>query len=222
MFEPTLLILGAYLVGAIPSAYIIARFLKGIDIRSYGSGNAGATNVMVHVGAVTGFTLGTFDCLIKGTLPVVIGRLLDVPLNVQVTAGLVAVVAHNWSPFMRFTGGRGVATAIGLVVGFFLWQEMLILIVVMLIIGRLIYDDTGLWTFVAMITLPVLTLVFDRPIEIVTMSVSIAIVLIAKRLTANWERPSRDFPIADVLSRRLLWDRDLPSKTPWIQRGPGD
>ena len=222
MLESTVLILGAYLVGAIPSAYIVARLMKGIDIRHYGSGNAGATNVMVHVGAVTGFTLGTFDCLIKGTLPVVIGRLLDVPLSVQVTAGLVAVVAHNWSPFMRFTGGRGVATAIGLVVGFFLWQEMLILIVVMLIIGRLIYDDTGLWTFVAMITLPVLTLVFDRPIEIVTMSVSIAIVLIAKRLTANWERPSRDFPIADVLSRRLLWDRDLPSKTPWIQRGPGD
>ena len=221
MLESTLLILGAYFVGAIPSAYIVARLLKGIDIRNYGSGNAGATNVMVHVGAATGFTLGTFDCLVKGTLPVVIGRLLDVPLSVQVTAGLVAVVAHNWSPFMRFTGGRGVATAIGLVVGFFLWQEMLILIVVMLIIGRLIYDDTGLWTFVAMITLPVLTLVFDRQIEIVTMSVGIGIILMAKRLTANWERPSRGFSIASVLSRRLLWDRDLPNKTPWIQRGPG-
>jgi glycerol-3-phosphate acyltransferase PlsY len=220
MFESTLLILGAYLVGAIPSAYIVARVLKGIDIRNYGSGNAGATNVMVHVGTATGFTLGTFDCLVKGTLPVVIGRLLNVPLSVQVTAGLVAVVAHNWSPFMRFTGGRGVATAIGLVVGFFLWQEMLILIVVMLIIGRLIYNDTGLWTFVAMITLPVLTLVFDRPIEIVTMSVSIGIILMAKRLTANWERPSRDFSMASVLSRRLLWDRDLPNKIPWIQRGP--
>ena len=220
MPESVLLILSAYLVGAIPSAYLIARYLKGIDIRRYGSGNAGATNVMVHVGAVTGFTLGTFDCLVKGTLPVVVGRLLDVPLGVQVSAGLVAVVAHNWSPFMRLTGGRGVATAIGLVVGFLLWQEILVLTVVMGVIGRLVYRDTGLWTFVAMIALPVLTFVFDRPVEIVAMSVSIAIILMAKRLTANWERPADEKSLVSVLRRRLLWDRDVPRKAPWVERSP--
>ena len=220
MPESVLLILSAYLVGAIPSAYLIARYLKGIDIRRYGSGNAGATNVMVHVGAVTGFTLGTFDCLVKGTLPVVVGRLLDVPLGVQVSAGLVAVVAHNWSPFMRLTGGRGVATAIGLVVGFLLWPEILVLTVVMGVIGRLVYRDTGLWTFVAMIALPVLTFVFDRPVEIVAMSVSIAMILMAKRLTANWERPADEKSLVSVLRRRLLWDRDVPRKAPWVERSP--
>lgn len=220
MLESALLVLGAYLIGAIPSAYIVARLIKGIDIRHVGSGNAGATNVMVHVGAVTGFTLGTFDCLVKGVLPVVVGRLLDVPLGVQVSAGLAAVVAHNWSPFMRLTGGRGVATASGLVIGFFLWQEILVLIVVMGIIGRLIYKDTGFWTFVAMIALPVLTFMFDRPVEIVAMSVSIGIILMAKRLTANWERPANDGSLAGVLRRRLLWDRDVPRKAPWVNRSP--
>lgn len=220
MPESVLLILGAYLVGAIPSAYIIARYMKGIDIRRYGSGNAGATNVMVHVGPVTGFTLGTFDCLVKGALPVVLGRLLDLPLGVSVSAGLVAIVGHNWSPFMRLTGGRGVATAVGLVVGFLLWQESLILIVVMGIIGRLVYKDTGLWTFVAMITLPVLTLVFDREVEIVAMSVGIGVLLTVKRLTANWERPSGDQPMARVLAYRLVWDRDVPGKPLWTERSP--
>ena len=220
MLESAMLIVGAYLVGAIPSAYIVARYMKGIDIRRYGSGNAGATNVMAHVGAVAGLALGTFDCLVKGVLPVVIGRLLDFPLGVQVSAGLAAVVAHNWSPFMRLTGGRGVATASGLVIGFFLWQEILVLIVVMGIIGRLMYKDTGFWTFVAMITLPILTFVFDRPAEIVAMSASIGIILMAKRLTANWERPAGDNTLVGVLPRRLLWDRDVPKKAPWVERSP--
>jgi glycerol-3-phosphate acyltransferase PlsY len=220
MLESVLLILGAYLLASVPSAYLVARYLKDIDIRRYGSGNAGATNVMVHVGTISGFTLGTFDCLVKGTLPVVIGRALDVPLGVPVTAGLVAVVAHNWSPFMRFTGGRGVATAIGLVVGFFLLQEMLIMAVVIGVIGKLVYKDTGLWTFVAMIALPILTYVFDRPLEIVAMSVCIGIILMAKRLTANWERPEDDVSLVAVLPRRLIWDRDVPRRSPWTERSP--
>ena len=220
MLESVLLILGAYLLGAVPSAYLVARYLKDIDIRRYGSGNAGATNVMVHVGTISGFTLGTFDCLVKRTLPVVVGRALDVPLGMPVAAGLVAVVAHNWSPFMGFTGGRGVATAIGLLVGFFLLQEMLIMAVVVGVIGKLVYKDTGLWTFVAMITLPVLTYVFDRPLEIVAMSVCIGIILMAKRLTANWERPEDDVSLVAVLPRRLIWDRDVARRSPWTERSP--
>jgi len=220
LLESALLILGAYLMGSVPSAYLVARYLKNIDIRRYGSGNAGATNVMLHVGAVTGFSLGTFDCLVKGTLPIVVGGLLDVPLGVRVAAGLAAVVAHNWSPFMGLTGGRGVATAIGLVVGLFLWQEMVILGVVIGIVGKMIYKETGLWTFVALIVLPVLTFVFDRPAEIIVMSVCIGLILMAKRLTANWERPSDDASLVAVLPRRLLWDRDVVGKTPWTERSP--
>ena len=139
-----LAIAAAYLWGAIPSSYIVVRRLKGIDIRDYGSGNVGASNVMTHLGMKAGFLLGTFDCVAKGTLPVVIVRLLDQGLALQVGVGLAAIAGHNWSPFIRFAGGRGVATAIGVVFGFFMWQEILILGAVLGIIGRLIFRDTGL------------------------------------------------------------------------------
>ena len=220
MLEATLIIGGAYLVGSIPSAYLLVRSLKGIDIRSYGSGNVGATNVMVHAGWWTGILLGTFDSLVKGTLPVVVARLTDQSLGVQAAAGLVAVAGHNWSPFIRFTGGRGVATAIGIVFGFWLWQELLILTVVMGLIGRLLYKDTGLWTLVAMVSLPLLTLIFDRPLEIILTTVCIGLMLMAKRLVANLEPSTSTHSMPLVLWYRLLWDRDVPRKAPWTAREP--
>ena len=220
MLEAPLIIGGAYLVGSIPSAFLLVRGLKGVDIRDYGSGNAGATNVMLHAGWWTGLFLGTFDSLVKGTLPVVIASLLDQSLGVQAAAGLVAVAGHNWSPFLRFTGGRGVATAIGVVLGFALWQEFLILTVVIGLIGRLLYKDTGFWTLVAMVSLPVLTVIFDRPLEIVLTSVCIGLMLMAKRLIANWEPPSSASSMPLVLVYRLLWDRDVPRKARWTTRAP--
>ena len=115
MLEAALLILGAYLWGSVPSTYVAARYLRGIDIREFGSGNVGSANFMAHVGRRTGFLLGTSDCLVKGTLPVVVAKLLDQSLGVQAGVGLAAIAGHNWSPYIRFTGGRGVATAIGVV-----------------------------------------------------------------------------------------------------------
>ena len=220
MLEATLIIGGAYLVGSIPSAFLLVRYLKGIDIRDYGSGNAGATNVMVHAGWWTGLLLGAFDSLVKGALPVIAARLLDQSLGVQAAAGLVAVVGHNWSPFLRFTGGRGVATALGVILGFLLWQEFLILAVVMGVIGRLLYRDTGLWTLVAMVALPILTVIFDRPLEIVLTSVCLGLMLIAKRLVPNWAPPISTYPIPLVLICRLLLDRDVPRKSRWTARDP--
>ena len=220
MLEATFIIGGAYLVGSIPSAFLLVRYLKGIDIRHYGSGNAGATNVMLHAGWWTGLLLGAFDSLVKGTLPVVIAKLFDQSLGVQAAAGLVAVAGHNWSPFLRFSGGRGVATAVGVILGFWLLWEFLILTVVMGLVGRLLYRDTGFWTLVAMVSLPVLNLIFDRPLEIVLTSVCIGLMLMAKRLIANWELPASTSSMPLVLIYRLLWDRDVPRKARWTTRNP--
>ncbi len=214
-----LLIVGAYLWGAVPVSYLVGRYRKGIDIRDYGSGNVGATNLMTHVGARTGFLVGVFDCLAKGTLPVVVARLLDLPESVQAAAGLAAIAGHSWSPYLRFTGGRGVATAVGVIFGFLMWQEMLILAVV-LAAGRLLFRDTGLWTLVSLLALPVLARMFDEGPEIVMMTLGIGALLMAKRLTANWERPDPRYPVAQVLAFRALWDRDVPRKHQWTDRQP--
>jgi glycerol-3-phosphate acyltransferase PlsY len=215
-----LVITGAYLWGAVPSSYLVGRYRKGIDIRRYGSGNVGATNLMAHVGKRTGFMVGVFDCLAKGTLPVVIARILDTGDAVQAAAGLAAIVGHSWSPYIRFTGGRGVATAIGVLFGSLMWPEMLILTVVLGGIGRLAFHDTGFWTFISLLALPLLAFIFDRPPETLTMALGIGVLLLAKRLTANWERPDSRYPVMRVLAFRALWDRDVPRKLQWTDRRP--
>ncbi len=217
---PALLIAGSYILGGIPSAYLVARYSKGIDIRKYGSGNAGATNVMEHVGKSTGFTIGVYDCVIKGTLPVLLAKVLDQGLAVQVSAGLVAILAHNWSPYLRFTGGRGVATAIGVVFGFAMWQEFLILAFVLGFLGRLMFRDTGFWTFIALLALPLLAFLFSRPPEVLYMCVAIGVMLLAKRVTANWEPLPRKYPFLRVMMNRILWDRDVSKRDEWTERRP--
>jgi len=223
MATTALIILAAYLWGGIPSSYLVARYLKGIDIREYGSGNVGASNLSEQVGKGIGFLLGTFDCLGKGTLPVVALWLMDQGMAVRVAAGLAAVTGHNWSPYIRFTGGRGVATAIGVMVGFLMWEEFLIGAAILGIIGHLLTKDLGLWTFVAMLALPVLAYVFQEPPErvyMVYMGIGITLILVLKRLTSNWERPRGDYPLLHVLAFRLLWDRDVPRKKEWTGRRP--
>ena len=220
MATSILLIAGAYLLGAIPSAYLLARHVKGIDIRQHGSGNMGATNVMNHVGMLSGWLLGAFDCVVKGSLPVFVGGLLDVGLDVRVGAGLAAIAGHNWSPYVRFTGGRGVATTVGVLFGFSLWpdflmwREFLILGVLMGGFGRLLFRDTGFWTLLAMTTLPVLALLFEQPAPIVYMAIGIPALLMLKRLTGNWEMPSAGYSVPWVLVNRALWDRDIRQKAP--------
>ena len=215
-----LLVGGAYLWGAVPVSYLVGRYRKGIDIRDYGSGNVGATNLMTHVGPWTGFIVGVFDCLAKGTLPVLIAReLFDLPLSAQAITGLAAIAGHSWSPYLLFTGGRGVATAVGVIFSFFMWEEMLV-IAVILGAGRVVFHETGLWTFVSMLALPFLALVFSRDPEFVVMTLGIGALLTVKRLTANWERPDPGYPVARVLAYRVLWDRDVPRKQQWTGRQP--
>jgi glycerol-3-phosphate acyltransferase PlsY len=215
-----IVILGAYLWAGIPSAYLAGRYVKGIDIRQYGSGTVGTANVLVHVGRWPGVLVSVFDCLGKGALPVIVAKLLDQSLGVQAGVGLAAIAAHNWSPYLRFTGGRGVATAVGVVFGFQMIPELFVLTALMGIVGRYVFHETAFWTLVSMLALPALTLLFGRETEIFYMSAAIPAILVAKRLTANWDVPSREYSFAKVMAYRVLWDRDVREKVSWTERRP--
>jgi acyl phosphate:glycerol-3-phosphate acyltransferase len=111
----------SYLLGSIPSAYIVGRMVKGIDIRKIGSGNMGAMNAIYVVGLMPGLIVGASD-VGKGALAVYLGTLLCQLSNppalalmvVQLICGLVAIAGHNYPVFLGFRrGGRGGATAIG-------------------------------------------------------------------------------------------------------------
>lgn len=101
-----------YLLGSFPTGLIAGRLARGIDVREFGSGNTGFTNVLRTVGARWGIAVLVLD-LAKGAAPVLIARVLSDEPFVQAVAGLAAAVGHDWPVFIGFKGGRGVAASFG-------------------------------------------------------------------------------------------------------------
>lgn len=145
MFLLAIIVILAYLVGSIPTSIIVSKAVKGIDIRQHGSGNAGGTNVMRVLGWKHGVMVILLDAL-KGVLAVVvIARLhygglpfanvspFDDFTLVQIIAGISAVIGHIWTVFAGFKGGKGIATALGMLL-MIVTIDMLIAVGVFLIV----------------------------------------------------------------------------------------
>lgn len=117
MANAALWLLASYLLGAIPTSYLVGRLLKGIDLREHGSKNLGATNLYRTLGWRYAIPVGLFD-VAKGAIPVLLfgPRAPEVPYF-PIWCGLMAVLGHVFSVFVGFKGGKGVATAAGMVIG---------------------------------------------------------------------------------------------------------
>ena len=102
-----LILTGVYFWGGIPTAYIVARLVKGVDILKVGTGNVGAANVVAYLGWKIGLGVGVFDGVIKGILPVILADLVGLESWLQVSVALFSVIGHNWSPYIKLRGGRG-------------------------------------------------------------------------------------------------------------------
>jgi glycerol-3-phosphate acyltransferase PlsY len=105
-------IITGYFLGSIPSAYIAGRLKKGVDIRQVGGGNMGALNAIRELGWTTG-SIVLFVDLGKGILAILVARWLGLSLPWILAAGFAAVVGHNWPVFLKFRGGKGGATVMG-------------------------------------------------------------------------------------------------------------
>ena len=101
-----------------------------------------------------------------------------------------------------------------------MYYEFLVLTIVMGALGRVIFKESGFWTFISILLLPVLAFLFRRETEIIYMTLGIGVLLIGKRLTANWEAPADGTSFIRVMAYRALWDRDVPRKVQWTQRDP--
>jgi acyl phosphate:glycerol-3-phosphate acyltransferase len=112
-----LFIPAAYLIGSISSAIIVCRLMGLPDPREQGSGNPGATNVM-RFGGKKAAIITLLGDLLKGLLPVYAAKLLNVPVEVLAATGLAAFMGHLYPVFFKFEGGKGVATSIGVLLGF--------------------------------------------------------------------------------------------------------
>jgi glycerol-3-phosphate acyltransferase PlsY len=159
-----IIVILSYLTGSIPNSIIISKAVSGIDIRNHGSGNAGGTNVMRVLGWKYGVVVIFLDALKGAVAVVIISRLFYGPLPfenvspfddftlVQIIAGISAVIGHIWTVFAGFKGGKGIATALGMLLTL-ITVDMLIAVGIFALVV-LISKYVSLGSIIAAISVP--------------------------------------------------------------------
>lgn len=216
-----LLLLGSYLLGSVPAAYLVTRWSRGIDIRQYGSGNVGATNVVATASKRWSIPVIVFD-LVKGMVVVYIAKLIGLEVYQQVMVGIAVIVGHNWPVFLGFNGGRGLLTTLGVA---FTLAPWLALILVVFAFAWTPFKQLALGTLCAMILLPIFSWFLSEPLGIerapLTLGfVAIFLLLVIRRLTAPKTSVSASVPPHQLLLNRLLFDRDIRDREAWLHRQP--
>lgn len=193
----SLTVAAGFVAGSIPFSNVAARRARGVDLREVGTGTVSGTSLYRVAGFVPLAIAGVFD-VAKGALgPLLAG---DRPLLAAVAGG-AAVAGHNWSPFLRGAGGRGVAPALGaLLVN--AWPGVIVIAAAM-ITGRAVHQ-TGLATFIGVLALVTLLALFDGSAGAVAGG-AIALPMLAKRMLGN--APPTDARVPAYLTRLVL-DRD--------------
>ena len=197
MLWTSIALLASYLLGSIPTAYLFGRILKGIDIRKVGSGNVGATNAMRILGKGPGIMVLVLDIL-KGFVVVVFlgDYLAHKPIfiqdqNLRIIMGLCCIIGHNWTVFLQFKGGKGVATSFGVLLGLALKINGLNIVIAILILTWLLVFVISRIVSLASITtaifLPLSCLFFRQPTLLILVTF-ILCVLVILRHKANLVR----------------------------------
>ncbi len=211
-----LLLIGSYLLGSIPSAYVAGRLLKGIDLREHGSGTVSGTGVYYHVGKWAAIAVGLLD-IGKGAFPTWLGLKLDLGLSAALVAGLAAVVGHNWPLYLNFKGGRGLSPFAGMLLVVSLWAPLILLTA--LGIGRLL-KSTALASLLALTILPLVSQATGEPMEVTWACLGMLLITLIKRLEANRLPLPSGIERKGILIRRLLFDRDIRDGEAWVSRKP--
>ncbi|MFC1992083.1 glycerol-3-phosphate acyltransferase [Chloroflexota bacterium] len=215
-----LLIAGAYLLGAVPTAYLVAKWRRGIDIRQYGSGNVGASNVLAIVSKRWSIAVTVFD-IGKGVLAVWVAQLVGLGAAQQAVTGIVAIIGHNWPVFLRFQGGRGIFTSLGVIVMLSPWVGLIAIVTTYIFAP---FKQLSLGVTVTLISLPLISWFFSQPLGIEKpLPVALAFLIIfliamLRRFTAPKSPLSASVPAGELIINRLLFDRDIKDRDAWIHQ----
>jgi glycerol-3-phosphate acyltransferase PlsY len=216
MLGPALVVLAAYLIGAIPIAYVFGRAIKGIDLREYGSANVGASNVYQSVARWAVVPVGLLE-IGQGMAGIMLAKLLGQDLGLQVAAGLAAIMGQTWSVFLGFSGGRGIGPSVGFMLG--LAPPVLAAFIVISLLGWPV-RSFPLTVGVAIALTPLASLIIDGAGPVAAGCVGMAAIVFAKRLLTNRPGLPAEQDWRDVLLNRLLFDRDLRDRDEWVRRMP--
>lgn len=217
-----LLIVGAYLLGSVPTAYLVAKWSRGIDIRQYGSGNIGVSNILRSTSKWLAIPVTIFD-IGKGVLAVWVAQLLGLGVMEQIVVGLAAILGHNWPVFLRFQGGRGMLTSLGIIL---ILSPIIGLIILVVAYSLAPFRKLSLGVLMGLVSLPILTWFLGQPLGVeekltITLGyLAILVIAILKRLTAPRTSVTVSVGTGQLLVNRLLFDRDIRDREAWIHRTP--
>jgi glycerol-3-phosphate acyltransferase PlsY len=154
------LILSGYLLGSLSFAYFAGKLLKGVDLRKVGSGNLGATNTLRELGTLPGVIVLLLDAS-KGAIAVWLGSTFaaDGQWWLVLVCGMAAIAGHNWPFYLQFKGGKGVATAAGVMLSLYLLPLLCAMVVALLIMGVTRYVSLG--SMIGSMLLPLFVYLFD-------------------------------------------------------------
>ena len=175
----------SYLIGSFPTGYVAGKILKNIDIRDFGSGNMGATNVLRVLGKGPGALVLIID-IVKGAVPTVfLADMLGLSSNLhRVLFGLMAVAGHNWTVFLNFKGGKGIATGLGVLLG--LTVKIVSLrgvfgLTIAVWLGVFLASGyVSLSSLAAATSLPLWMVVFGQPLELILLGIVFCIFVVIR------------------------------------------
>ncbi len=215
MLESVLLIFAGYLAGSIPTAYVVGRWLRGIDLRQHGSGTVSGSMVYERVARWAIVPVGLFD-VGKAALPTWLGLRQGLGMMTAASAGLAAIAGHNWPIFLRFTGGRGLGCFMGVLLIVFPWGALWQL--GFLAVGWLL-GDSAPFALASLFTLPLFARWMSGPNVVTPLTGAMLLLTLGKRLEANRRpMPSPGPERLSVILCRLFLDRDIVSHRDWIRR----
>jgi glycerol-3-phosphate acyltransferase PlsY len=215
-----LMLVGAYLLGSIPAAYLGVKWFKGADIRKLGTGNVGSANVARTTSTWLAVPVGLFD-MGKGALAFWMAGLIGLSLGQQMAVGILAIVGHNWPVFIGFRGGKGMITSLGVI---FAVSPLMGLIILTIAYTPAIVRQMALGVFVALVSLPFWSwfaadwLGIEERLPVTIGMAFIALLGFTKRLIGARVELSRNVPTGELLLNRLLLDRDIRDRKAWIDR----
>jgi len=203
MISNLIIILISYTLGSIPFGFIISRLFSGKNILEVGWRKSSGSNVFKNIGKWQGVLTGILD-IGKGFLAVWLSQKLGFSVPIQVFCGVAVVVGHNWSCFLNFSGGRGIATFGGALFAFssnIFWISL-----IPIIIGAFVWN-ASIGTILSLITAMILSFYFNQ-VESTGLFVFLSLVpIFIKRLS-----PLKEISLSkkEIIKNRLIFDDDIP------------
>lgn len=201
MILSILTLIASYFLGAIPTAYILAKKLFGINIMEHGSGNVGTTNVFRVLGWKVGIPVFVIDML-KGFIAAALGYLAGGAV-VAVFASFIAVIGHTFSVFIKFKGGKGVATGAGTLL--FLCPKVFICVIIMWFIVSFVSGYISLGSIVAALSAIIFVIAFHYEIP-VCLFVAIAAIYVVYKHNSNIKR------LLNGTENKMKWRQNIKIK----------